>query len=166
MKIFIHDVGKVGAREDFPKTVFSKVKLAHIQNSVNDPITKASLLNQLRQLFPSEEFNCWGVPLGATAVIRNLRPGDFVFLIESMAGSARIPALCEVKVYQPIAIPELSQTLWGNNRYPYIFFFDTDHIDYTWHMLRDSLEYKSNYREWQRSRVYKVANMGHRVWEL
>jgi hypothetical protein len=66
-------------------------------------------------------------------------------LVESTSGAARIPALCHVQCYWKESLPELSQALWDDNKFPYIFFFDTEQIDFTWTQFVHDLQYSENY---------------------
>jgi len=83
------------------------------------------LLDELRQKFPTGLFNCWGVPAGAKSVIRQLTAGDFVLLVHSATEYGQVPVLCHAQVFWPHELRDLSFALWGNNKYPYIFFFRT-----------------------------------------
>src|SRR5215204_5568908 len=134
MRLFYHHVGLIGATEDFKKTVFAKVALAVAEDNIpqDDPL-RDELLSNLRSQFPSGSFNCWGVPEGAKFVIKNLSPGDYVLLVESTSpDGGSVPALCHVKAYWYHALRSLSLALWGDEKYPYIFFFDTEELNLEW----------------------------------
>lgn len=157
MKLFYHHVGQIGATEDFKKTIFSKKPISLVENSIPDtePI-KNVILEKLRSNFPSGDFNCWGVPGGADIVIRNLERGDVVLLVESANIKGEIPVLCDVKVFERYELPDLSYALWGNQKYPYIFFFDTEKLNYMWIEFLEDLKYSENFDP--RGKFYKVAD--------
>lgn len=147
MNIYYHHVGKKGATEDFPKTVYTPINISVVEQSIPNSVTqKETILRDLNSSFPEGLFNCWGVPSGAHTVIKNLAIGDFVLLIETTSGIGNIPALCHIKNYWNLELRDLSQSLWSNHKYPYIFFFNTERITLPWTHFIDHVGYKSNYR--------------------
>jgi 5-methylcytosine-specific restriction enzyme A len=114
MKLYYHHVGVEGSTTDFPKTVFSELPLSIVEDSIPTHIVqREDILRELAASFPTGHFNCWGVPSGARSVIKNLSPGDAVLLIATTSKNGEIPALCEVKCFWSIHLPELSNALWG-----------------------------------------------------
>jgi len=89
--------------------------------------------------------NCWGVPTGGGNIFRHLNRGDVVLLVEAATSDGLVPALCEVKELLPEQQPHLSEALWNDAKYRYIFFFDTEDMDLTWPELRDHLGFSPNY---------------------
>lgn len=157
MELFFHDVGLKGATRDFPKTVFKKIPISLIEQTVpNTERYKAGLLKELEAKFPSGDFNCWGVPSGANSVIRNLNVGDAMLLIKTTRGSGEIPALGIVEVFQKYQMHELSIALWGEANFPHIFFFETKLISLTWHTFKEDIGYASNFRP--SGNVYRVRS--------
>lgn len=147
MRLYFHHVGQQGAERDFPKTVWSKVPLSTVERHLSASVTnRDEIIQTLTELFPSGGFNCWGVPAGAKSVIKNLRPGDAVLLVETTAGAGSVPALCIVKAFWSIAMPQLSEALWGEAKFPYVFFFDTIKIDLTWSEFSGDMDYAPNFR--------------------
>jgi hypothetical protein len=147
MNLFYHHVGQTGAAEDFKKTIYSNVTYELVERNIpaHVPI-RQEILDTIKAMFPSGTFNCWGVPSGAKSVIKNLKPGDVVLLIETTAGSGSIPALGIVRAYWDYELRELSRALWGNHKYPYIFFFETIRINLTWDDFVGHVGFKENYR--------------------
>lgn len=145
MKLYYHHVGVIGAA-DFRKTVFKDVPISLVEQTLPDthPL-KAEILNTLRAKFPAGYFNCWGVPEGARSVIRNLQEGDYVLLVESARIDGRIPALCNVEAYWNQQFRALSQALWGDERFPYIFFFRTDELNLMWIDFMDHVGFAENF---------------------
>jgi hypothetical protein len=125
---------------------------------------RQALIEDVRRAFPKGEFNCWGVPSGAKYVISNLAPGDVVLLVESVhAMGCNVPALCEVKVFRRIELPDLSAFLWKDPKYPYIFFFNTMRLNLDWLRMIEHLGYAQNFDP--RGKFYtirddRIANFG------
>src|SRR5215208_669160 len=127
MNIYFHHVGQEGSARDFPKTVFSPVPIKSIESSLPNSIPgRQDFLKELFDSFPGGFVNAWGVPQGAGSVVRRLRRGDVVLLVETTTADGRVPALCEVRLFWRVPLQELSETLWGEHRFPYIFFFQTE----------------------------------------
>lgn len=146
MRTFFHHVGDKGSSSDFPKTLYKNILITEIQDSIPEENSgKYHLISQLNAAFPDGKMNCWGVPYKAHRVINNLNVGDLVLLVKSLHMPGEIPAMCIVKVFVKFKLPELSYTLWGDEKYPYIFFFKTEEINLTWLELTDYLNYASNY---------------------
>jgi hypothetical protein len=163
VRLFFHHVGQKGADEDFKKTVYKDVSIPTVEDNV--PVSypqRDELLTQLRQEFPTGFFNCWGVPAGAKSVIRQLQAGDFVLLVHSATEYGEVPVLCRVQVFWPHELRDLSFALWGNDKYPYIFFFHTEHLTLSWPELREHLGYRHNFDP--RGNFYSVAS--HRLDEF
>lgn len=161
MKLYYHHVGLPGAREDFPKTVYKDITLSHIKSiasSVSPSSTRAYnvLINVLRKSFPSGKFNCWGVPAGASSIIKRLSPGDVVLLVENASDEGTVPALCEVKVFLHNEYRRLSTALWGDEKYPYIFFFKTERLSLPWRDFVNAIGYSKNFNP--RGKFYSIAD--------
>src|SRR3569833_688062 len=141
MTFFYHHVGIKGSA-DFDSTVFSHVSIDEIAaNGAPD-----ELIDQLTGKFPRGWVNCWGVPSGASSVIRRLEQGDTVLLVKtSGTDDDSIPAMAIVKVYWREQLPRLSQFLWGDNKYTYIFFFDTKRINLTWRDFIQHVDYSDRF---------------------
>jgi len=157
VRLFFHHVGQEGADEDFKKTVYKDVNIQTVESNVPVSIPRwDELLNQLRQEFPTGLFNCWGVPAGAEAVIGQLEAGDSVLLVHRATEDGEVPVLCRVQVFWPDELWDLSKELWGNQKYPYIFFFRTQRLTLRWPSFREHVRYKDNYDP--RGKFYPVAS--------
>jgi len=155
MDLFFHHVGQIGAKKDFPKTVFSKHAITDLIS--NGILRDNNLIEQLKNKFSDGKFNCWGVPAGAASVIRNLKEEDYVLLVESSRIDGMIPALCPVKVFWRHELRELSEYLWGDSKFPFIFFFNTIQLDLPWIEFIDNLGYKENFSP--RGNFYKISSI-------
>lgn len=147
MKVFYHVVGLEGANEDFKKTVFGKQSISTVKRNIPDTSPyKAEIIRSLEKTFPDGQFNAWGVPAGAKSVIKNLQTGDAVLLVESIGMNGKVPALGIVDVFGPEELKELSKAFWGNERFPFIFFFRTEKLNLTWEEMHRELGFDPNYR--------------------
>lgn len=164
MDLFYHHVGQQGASEDFPKTVFDRIPIEVVESNIPIIIpARDEIVRELKKSFPTGTFNCWGVPAGAQSVIKNLKVGDAVLLIETTAGPGYIPVLGIVKAYWNIELRDLSKALWGNHKFPYVFFFETEQIEYTFLEFLDDVGYKPNFRpsgQFYRLSPDRIATLG------
>jgi hypothetical protein len=133
-KLYIHHVGARGANTDFPKTVDAPVEVERIVEAIKDQSEEMALevANMLTHLFPCDRCNAWGVPARAISVLRNLAEGDYVLLIRSISNGGEIPVLGCVKYILPCTSPALSLALWQKEKYPLIFFFDSEALTLRW----------------------------------
>ena len=156
MDLYFHHVGKQGAERDFPKTVFGERSLALARNHIptSNP-RRGEILAVLEEAFPAGTFNCWGVPAGASSVIQGLEVGDAVLLVRTTSGAGDVPALCPVRCYWDVQLPRLSAALWGEERFPYIFFFETEPLELDWSTFADYVDYSSNWNP--AGNFYRVA---------
>lgn len=143
MQFYFHEVGIKGAETAFPKTVYKKIQTEIISNFTNDPEnTKKTLDNEFTDGF----CNVWGVPKGAVGIIKKIQPGDIVMLVRTRSKDGDIPILCTIKFILNESNPELSKLLWGDERFPLIFLFNSEVINYTWKELVDDLGYNPKFR--------------------
>lgn len=155
MRLYFHHVGEEGSKRDFPRTVWNEVSIQTVEQNIDsDDSFRGPLLRDLNAKFPSGRFNCWGVPLGASSILRNLRSGDTVLLVETVRLAGSVPALCQVAVFQSQAFPKLSKALWGEGHFPYVFFFSTERLSLTWQELKEHLGYASKFDP--RGKFYSV----------
>jgi 5-methylcytosine-specific restriction protein A len=146
-RFYFHHVGEAGAQRDFPRTVYSQQSMSVVEESVGEGHPyRGALLLELKRAFPSGRFNCWGVPAGAHSVIKRLAPGDFVLLVRAAKLDGIAPALCEVKVFLPEELSRLSTALWGESKFPYVFFFDTEVVGVPWPRFLHEIGYSLNLR--------------------
>lgn len=153
MNLFFHDVGQKGANRDFPRTVFNSVGIDVVEKNAPEHL-RDEMVSSLHSLFPSGKFNCWGVPVGAKSVIGQLEPGDVMLLVQTTSGEGVIPALCPVVAFWKEPMFNLSQALWEDTRFPFIFFFTTRRIYLTWAKLKRDIGYAHNFRP--RGNTYRI----------
>lgn len=146
MEIFFHHVGDLGVNEDFPKTIFKKIDLKRAQENLGNIPNSVALFSQLKVNFPDGFANAWGIPAGAYPVVRAMKAGDLILLVDNVRWSeGSIRAMGIVKVFFSEEMTELSKYLWGENRYPFVFFFDTEKVDFSWIEFLDHTNYKKNW---------------------
>lgn len=165
MKLFYHHVGQEGSDKDFPKTVHTRLPLSSIEDSLTDAGDPSSLnmIPTLRTEFPSGWLNCWGVPPGASRVIGSMNSGDVVLLLESTSGQGPMPVLAEVKAYWHTELPSLSRFLWNDNRFAFIFFFETEYVDLDWQTFISHVGYAPNFDP--RGQFHSVADSRLTDWD-
>jgi hypothetical protein len=72
--------------------------------------------------------------------------GDCVLLLGLAGLHGHFPAMGIVRVFLPENYFDLSKALWGEERFPLVFFFTTERIQYSWPTFTDDMNYKSNWR--------------------
>jgi 5-methylcytosine-specific restriction protein A len=156
MKLFYHHVGKVGSQEDFKKTVFKRVPISILNTIPPTEPYRNDIIQSVRAAFPDGSFNCWGVPSGADSVVRRLEVGDAVLLVETVGEFGNIPVLGIVSAFWKCQLRDLSEALWGESKYPYVFFFNTETIDLTWEQFLNDVGFKENFNP--RGKFYSVKD--------
>ena len=158
MKVYFNHVGQPGASQHFPMTIDRRRDISEVKNTTfpNEQV-KTELIKELQTKFPDGKFNCWGAPAGAIRVIKSLASGDVVLLVESVnAQIGTVPVLCVVKTFIPQPFPELSHTLWGDDHFPYVFFFDTQNLELSWIQFLEYLGYEQNFNP--RGNYYSIKS--------
>jgi hypothetical protein len=139
MAVFFQHVGEVGGNRDFPRTIgtpadgikrfsFTDVEpnLAHLSA---DEIAK---LRDDTFKYAPDGFQIWGIPSGAQAVLRSFQVGDYLLLLKA-AGPGGSFAYVGSAVAKPSQeCFELSQKLWGEQRFPLILFLKGNLTSYVW----------------------------------
>lgn len=151
MQFYFHEVGIKGAESAFPKTVYKKIKTENIASFTSNPEHTQKLLNEE---FSDGFCNVWGVPKGAASIINKIQIGDIVLLVRTRAKDGDIPILCKIKFILNESSPELSKSLWGDERFPLIFLFECEVISYTWKELVNDLGYSHKFRP--NGSIYRV----------
>src|SRR4051794_38004209 len=91
-------------------------------------------------------FQVWGIPSGAKSVLRRLREGDWLLLVESDGPGGTFHYGGRV-IYRPAREQfGLSARLWGEARYPLIVLLDGRLTGYSWERFREAIGYAPNWR--------------------
>jgi hypothetical protein len=132
MKLYYHHVGLEGGLSHFTQTIFTKINLADIKRYIpkQEPAFQEYIFKPLEKECPDGKINCWGVPEGAYYKIQDLWKDDYVVLIEHLQNPFLL--LTEVIAYQHQKFPELSNFLWEDRKYPYIFFLRWRFLNLNW----------------------------------
>ncbi|HGM7194907.1 TPA: HNH endonuclease [Serratia marcescens] len=152
MQFYFHEVGIKGAESAFPRTVYKKIKTEIISNFTSNPESTQKILNKE---FSDGFCNAWGVPKGAASIIKKIEIGDIVLLVRTRAKEGDIPILCKIKFILNESSPELSKSLWGDERFPLIFLFESEVISYSWKELVNDLGYSHKFRP--NGSIYRVV---------
>lgn len=148
--LYIHHVAQTGEK-DLSKTVFASKTLDYIEQKLDLIENRAPYLDMLKSKFPNGSLNIWGIPEGGRYIIKNMREGDYVLLLGALSKTisaddnnlevydGEIVALAKVRVFLPIELYGLSQSLWGSNNFPYIFYFETIRLHLAWSNLKNFL---------------------------
>jgi len=108
--------------------------------------TGYDISDEISKEFPSGYCNAWGVPEGASSMLRNIKKGDYFLLLKSRSGNGSIPVLCRIKIVLNGQNTELSKYLWDDDKFALVFLFDTEIINYTWTEMLTDMGYKEKYR--------------------
>jgi hypothetical protein len=163
MTIFFHHVGQVGATRDFPRTVILpngqlvEWSMERLENHLNDLSSNA--INYLREeVLKSgpDSFQIWGIPSGGERAIGKLDVGDYMLLLGSERAGSTFEYAGRVIARVPIQARDLSKFLWGESRFPIIFFMRGVAISYPWDEFKSSLHYSSNWTV--RGNSYSISN--------
>ncbi|MFC3675717.1 HNH endonuclease [Ferrovibrio xuzhouensis] len=133
---------------DFPKSLGSsseglkRFKYEDIESHIQHlaPHELLDVRAKLNDLAPTG-FQIWGIPAGAEIVLRNMKTGDFLMLLESTdfryAGQVlhRTSGMCH----------ELSARIWGENRFPIIILLQGEMISYGWSDFVDNFGFNPKY---------------------
>ena len=137
-ELFYDHAGIDGARMHFPQSLARRLTAqqvqAHLQRDLG-PQEGQRFASQLASKFP-DGFNCWGIPTGGERVFNLLDAGDIVLLIGKIQVQPYPDGLFEyaatVQVKYPDPLHWTSQHVWGEARWPLMFFFGATKIALPW----------------------------------
>jgi hypothetical protein len=115
------------------------------------------MAGMLNNIFPSG-FNCWAVPTGAKGLFNRIRPGD-VFLLIGRVQIAPFPDgafdyCANIELAWPQPLPITSQQIWGEPRWPFIFFFEGKPTSLPWPVFLKDANYRAAWNP--QGRFYRV----------
>ena len=148
MTIYYQHVGEEMTARDFPQSIGSDHRLVRFHFSDIEPflghLHSSELMeikSRITDLAPTG-FQVWGIPSGAQTVLKNMSGGDYLLLLESIhfayCGQVlhRVSEMCY----------DLSENIWGEERFPIIILLQGELINYSWIDFVEHFGYKSNYR--------------------
>lgn len=116
MEIFLQPAGDV-AKKQLQITIYKKEKLDKLQEYVT-----VEQYNELKELYPNEELNMWGVTINKENVWNEMKIGDLVLFY----GNRKFFVKGSIKY--KIHNSELARNIWGTDSkglcWEYIFFLD------------------------------------------
>jgi hypothetical protein len=148
MTIYYQHIGERLTARDFPKSLgtagsglvrfgFKDIEgfLEHLT-----PLELLDIESKCSQLAPTG-FQIWGIPSGAQRVLEKMQTGDFLMLLESTdfayCGQVlhRITDMC----------PDLSNEIWGEQKFPIIILLQGEMISYGWNEFAEHFGFAPNY---------------------
>jgi hypothetical protein len=169
MQVFIMHVGSPG-NIDIPYTVTQRRNLKEIiENIPKDAPERTYFATDqvLRNVFPTREFNCWGVPVRAEPSFNKTQAGDLVLILPTIGeGDGGIHQLGIIKAKCPVRCYEASRILWPNTPndrlYPFLFFFNTEIGFRSWRDFLADVDINKNWdpRGWYR----RIAPIRFKKW--
>jgi hypothetical protein len=148
MTVYYQHIGERLAARDFPRSLgtredgLKRFSLRDIEPFLRNlpPDELADIAAKLHDLAPTG-FQVWGIPSGAAGVLAHMTTGDFLLLLESVGfryvGQVihRVSELCW----------DLSQHIWGEQRFPILILLQGELIDYAWAEFVEEFGFAANY---------------------
>ena len=159
-QLFYNHAGALGARKHYPRSMSRLLKSRDIKTSLVSDVggVEAQRLGAiLDRSFPNG-FNCWGVPSGARGLFHRIQPGD-VFLLIGKVQIAPFPDgafdyAAKIELTWPEPLPATSQQIWGEARWPFVFFFSASRVSLPWPVFLKDVNYRSGWNP--QGRFYRV----------
>jgi 5-methylcytosine-specific restriction protein A len=152
MTVYFQHVGQQGAARDFPRTIgttdqgLKKIYWADVESYLrNLSDDERRNLEQRLSLSAPDGFQIWGIPSGARTVLRELRNGDFLLLLEDATPGGRFGYIGRVVAFPTIECHDLSQHLWQQSKYSIIVFLIGGLTAYPFAKFCDSFGYSLNW---------------------
>ncbi|MFO3796831.1 MAG: HNH endonuclease [Anaerolineales bacterium] len=171
MTVYFQHVGEKGGQRDFPKTIgtarsglkqFSFDEIAHYLRNLAD--SEQDALRDDLQKFAPNGFQIWGIPSGASSILKNLKTGDYLLLLEAAGLGGSFAYGGRVVAFPSSECFELSEHLWGEAKFPLIVFLNGELTNYPWQSFCQLLGYKTNWNpagQTYRVTEEKMEHAGH-----
>lgn len=152
MTTYFQHVGEAGGTRDFPRTIGTPTA-GLIEFSYSDvapflehlPVSEREQIRIDVEKYASDKFQIWGIPSGAKFVLRAFEVGDYLLLLEA-AGSGGSFAYVGRAIGKPSReCFDLSEHLWGEQRFPLIVFLRGHLTNYEWPTFCRNAGYKPNW---------------------
>ena len=148
MTIFYQHIGERMWQRDAPRSIGSpdegvrRFMLSDIEPFIDgiDPFEQLQLRATIEEAAPTG-FQIWGLPSGASGVLRKMTQGDFLLLLEST--DFRYAGQVLFRISQPLH--RLSAHIWGEERFPIIVLLQGEMVTYGWDRFREHFNYAENY---------------------
>jgi hypothetical protein len=160
--LFFEHVGGKGVQLHFPQSIRRKLTLDVLSADMSamPPDQARAFSDRISAAFP-DGFNCWGFPSPADRLFNRLQPGDVVVLVglvQKSVGDGEVRCVCRVVEKSPRAFHSSSAVIWGEARYPLMFFFNAVEIDMPWSVFRSHINFRSD-NPWGRVYMLNPRNL-------
>lgn len=147
MTIYFQHVGQDNAERDFPETIgqeneLLKFKLEDIEKYLIDSNLPeiSDVRDKIARLAP-DGFQIWGIPAGAEPMLKSMQTGDHLMLMPSKEFK-----YCGEVIHRFSGLNhELSNALWGEEKFPIIILLRGDWISFEWKIFKETFGYKENW---------------------
>ena len=152
MTVYFQHVGEAGGARDFSRTIGTPgmgLKLFRhddvAPHLLQLPQGELESLRRETEQYAPDGFQVWGIPSGAKSVLRAFEIGDYLLLLEA-AGPGGSFAYAGRAIAKPSReCFELSQHLWGEERFPLIVFLKGNLTSFRWIDFCENLGYRTNW---------------------
>jgi hypothetical protein len=148
MAVYYQHIGQKLAARDFPRSLGTR-EAGLIRFGLGDvrpylghlpPDELADIAAKVRDFAPTG-FQVWGIPSGAAAVLAGMVTGDFLLLLES----AEFRYVGQVIHRASEMCWDLSDHIWGEQRFPILVLLQGELIDYAWADFVADFGFAANY---------------------
>lgn len=147
MSVFYQHIGQAMWARDAPISLGSenelqRFKMSDLEGHLSDisPLIVDNLKILETSVAPTG-FQIWGLPSGAERIIRNMSPGDYLLLLENEY--FRYAGQVIYHLNEPSW--NLSNHLWGEQRFPLIVFLQGQIIKYSWDTFKFDFDFNPRY---------------------
>lgn len=147
MAIYYQHIGREMWARDAPRTLGSddgvrRFSIEDIRPYLTDisPVSVEAIASLGADIAPTG-FQIWGLPSGAQRVLTHMTAGDYLILLE--AEEFRYAGQVIQRLHEPSR--ELSNFLWGEQRFPLIVILQGQLIRYSWDAFKTEFDFDSRY---------------------
>lgn len=148
MAIYYQHIGEALWQRDAPRSIGSPINgvqrfsLSDIEPFIDEleAFERVSIQATIEDLAP-KGFQIWGVPSGASGILKDMSQGDFLLLLEST--DFRYAGQVLFRITQPLFA--LSAHIWGEQRFPIIILLQGEMITYGWDRFREHFNFDERY---------------------
>lgn len=148
MTVFFAHVGDENSKRDFPRTIGTYAGVL---------LMDAKSFGRWSDLVPKgfQNFQTWGIPEKADPIHRKLSAGDWFVLVGTIGSVGGVEYIGKVTHVLHEAQPDLSEYLWTEARFPWIFLMSGKMTFVSWSKFLSVIGYAPNFDP--RGRIYPVS---------
>jgi hypothetical protein len=168
MSVFWQHVGQQNAARDFPRTLGTpEARLRFFRSSeVRDHLSDLNPLEmgRIEKKFADlggTQFQIWGLPSGADRALSKIEPKDYFMVLDTNAEGGAFRYVGRVLCYLPGRQWDVSQWLWGSQKYPLILLLEGELIEYPW--PRFLTDFKFGVGMKPMGRTYRISEQAFRA---